>query len=253
MSGTRTRIHIFASRAHKWLALILGIQLLLWFASGAVMSFFPIDEIHGDHLVDRGIVKPLPQAIDLAHPAALLAAFGRPVERMAMRMLLDRPVVEVTGGGETRLFDARTAQPINGVGAPEAETVARRAWRGAAGIAASVEPVARPSTEYRGALPAWRVSFTDPEATRVFVDARLGTITAVRTGNWRLYDFFWGLHIMDWKDHENFNSPWLLGFAIGGLLFWAGGATLLYFRWPLRRRKGARLASRRPPGRGIGG
>lgn len=237
MSGTRTRIHIFASRAHKWLALILGLQLLLWFTSGAVMSFFPIDVIHGDHLVDRGIARPLPQGVKLAHPAALLAAFGQPAERMSTRMLLDRPVTEVIGGGETRLFDSQTAKLINGISAAEAETVARRAWLGDADIAASVEPVQRSSTEYRGALPAWRVSFADPETTRVFVDARMGMITAVRTANWRFYDFFWGLHIMDWKEHENFNSPWLLGFAVGGISFWVGGAVLLYFRWPLRRRR----------------
>jgi len=69
------------------------------------------------------------------------------------------------------------------------------------------------------------------------VDARNGRIAAVRTGTWRFYDFVWGLHIMDWKNHENFNSPWLLGFAIGGLMLWIGGATLLALRWPRRRRR----------------
>jgi hypothetical protein len=49
----------------------------------------------------------------------------------------------------------------------------------------------------------------------------------VRTGTWRLYDFFWSLHIMDWKNHEDFNTPWLLGFALGGLGLWLGGAVLL--------------------------
>ena len=44
---------------------------------------------------------------------------------------------------------------------------------------------------------------------------------------------------MDWTNHENFNTPWLLAFAIGGLTFWLGGAVLLYFRWPKRRRRNA--------------
>jgi hypothetical protein len=71
------------------------------------------------------------------------------------------------------------------------------------------------------------VTFTDPDSTRVFVTADTGRIVAVRTGTWRLYDFFWGLHIMDWKNHEDFNTPWLLGFALGGLALWLGGAVLL--------------------------
>ena len=39
--GRRTRYHLAASRVHKWLALILGAQFLIWFASGALMSVVP--------------------------------------------------------------------------------------------------------------------------------------------------------------------------------------------------------------------
>jgi hypothetical protein len=44
---------------------------------------------------------------------------------------------------------------------------------------------------------------------------------------------------MDWKNHEDFNTPWLLGFALGGLGLWLGGAVLLCMRWPKRRRSSA--------------
>ena len=57
--------------------------------------------------------------------------------------------------------------------------------------------------EHRGALPAWRVAFADPDATGVFIAAETGRITAIRTRTWRLYDFFWSLHIMDWKNNED--------------------------------------------------
>jgi hypothetical protein len=77
----------------------------------------------------------------------------------------------------------------------------------------------------------------------VFVAVDTGKITAVRTGTWRLYDFFWSLHIMDWKNHENFNTWWLLAFAIGGLVLGIAGTVLLFIRWPLRRkRKAKRIA-----------
>ncbi len=235
LRGTRTRIHLLASRTHKWLALLLGIQLLLWFASGAVMSFFPIDRIHGDHLVDRKTVEPMPSGTKIAAFDQFADAFGQPIETISTHMLLGRPVAEVTGGGKVALFDAATGKSTGPIDGSTAIKVARKAWRGPATAAATAEAVASLSTEYRGSLPAWRVAFSDPDGTRVFVDARTGRIAAVRTGTWRLYDFFWGLHIMDWKNHENFNSPWLLGFAIGGLMLWIGGATLLFLRWPRRR------------------
>ena len=44
--GSRTRFHLAASRVHKWLALIIGAQLLIWFTSGVIMSFLPIEKVH---------------------------------------------------------------------------------------------------------------------------------------------------------------------------------------------------------------
>jgi hypothetical protein len=231
------RLHLLASRTHKWLAIIIGAQLLLWFASGALMSFLPIDRVHGDHLVSRKAVATLPSGVPLAPPSAIAAASAAPIETVTYRMWLGRPVAEVTSANGTRLFNARTGAALPSPTAAEAEAVARAAWRGGGRPAAAVERIDRPSAEYRGALPAWRVAFADPDSTRVFVAADTGRIAAVRTGTWRLYDFFWGLHIMDWQNHENFNTPWLLAFAIGGLALWLGGAVLLYMRWPKRRRR----------------
>ena len=174
------------------------------------MSLLPIDTVHGDHRIDQH------------------------------RMLLGRPIVEAQlGDGKVRLLDARTAKPLAPVDGAAAALIARQAYRGDAGSAPVVERIERPSTEYRGALPAWRASFPDADGTRIYVAAETGRLTSVRTGTWRLYDFFWGLHIMDWTEHERFNTPWLNAFAAGGLVFAVAGAILLFMRWPRRRRRKA--------------
>jgi hypothetical protein len=207
--------------------------------SGALMSFLPIDRVHGDHLVDRKAVASLPGGVVLASPSAIIAASGTPINSVTYRMWLGRPVAEVATAEGARLFDARTGILLPAPTAAQVQAVARTAWRGEGRPRATVELIKRASAEYRGPLPAWRVTFTDPDSTRVFVTADTGRIVAVRTGTWRLYDFFWGLHIMDWKNHEDFNTPWLLGFALGGLALWLGGAVLLYMRWPKRSRRNA--------------
>ena len=65
-----------------------------------------------------------------------------------------------------------------------------------------------------------------------FVEPATGEVVALRTGQWRLYDVMWGLHIMDLQTRENTHHPILILFAalaaIGALL----GCTLLF-----RRRK----------------
>ena len=39
-------------KIHRWLGLIAGIQLLAWTVSGLYFTLIPIDEIHGDHILD---------------------------------------------------------------------------------------------------------------------------------------------------------------------------------------------------------
>lgn len=235
MRTLRSRIHIGASRLHKWLALFIGAQLLIWFASGALMSFLPIDKVRGEHLVAREVAASIPAGTRFADPARFAAGPGAPVDAITWRMLGNRPVAEVTTSQGIRLFDAATGAALPPVDAAMAKAIANAAWKSDSKPSSMASRVTTESPEYRGALPAWRIAYADPDATSVFVAADTGKITAVRTGTWRLYDFFWSLHIMDWKDHENFNTWWLLAFAIGGLAFGLAGTILLFMRWPFRR------------------
>lgn len=231
------RLHVGASKVHKWLSLIIGVQLLLWFVSGALMSFLPIDQVRGEHLVDRSAVAAIPREMPMVDPGVLIAQAGAPVEAVAWRMLNGSPIAEVTTANGLLLFDASTGKRLAPIDANTATQIARNAWKSPDKPLSKAVFVTAESPEYRDVLPAWRIVFSDPDRTSVFVAANTGRITAVRTGTWRLYDFFWSLHIMDWKNHENFNTPWLLAFAIGGLSMGVAGTVLLIMRWPLRRRR----------------
>ena len=233
--GRRTRFHLAASRVHKWLAVIIGAQLLIWFASGALMSFLSIDKVRGEHLVDREAIAIIPPDTRMVASETLLTQADAPVEAIAWRMLDGKLIAEVATGKGVRLFDARNGAALPPVDAIQATRIARSAWKDADKPASQPSRVSTESPEYRGALPAWRIAFADPDHTSVFVAAETGKITAVRNGTWRLYDFFWSLHIMDWKNHEDFNTWWLLAFAIGGLTLGIAGTILLFMRWPIRK------------------
>jgi hypothetical protein len=233
--GLRLTVHRRASRLHRWLAMLVFVQALLWFSSGVIMSFMPIEQVRGEHLV----AKLGPAAIDPTLAARLPALLGEgPVTGIALRPVLGRTLAVIEDGqGEPHLVDPATGDPI-AFNAALATRIATAAWKGDA-VATQVRQVNAESTEYRGPLPAWRVDFADDEATHVYVDPATARIAAVRTRGWRFYDFMWGLHIMDWKNHENFNSPWLLAFACMGLALALAGTVLLWMRWPRRRRRQA--------------
>lgn len=238
MKSRRLRIHVAVSRLHRWLALVIGAQLLIWCASGLVMSILPIERVRGDHMVAKNAAAPLPMsAIQFLPP---LRDEHRPVVTLSIAMVLDRAVVTIGyADGSLRMVDITSRRGLR-IDQAFAQRIARAAYQGSA-VAVRTEAVTRNSTEYRGTLPAWRIAFEDDEATRIYIDPNTGRIAAVRTGTWRLYDFFWGIHIMDWKNHEDFNTPWLMGFAVGGLVLAIAGSVLLYLRWPRRRRR--RVAS----------
>ena len=107
--------------------------------------------------------------------------------------------------------------------------------------AARVSRVDAETSEYRGALPAWRVDFEDGEGRAIYVAADTGQVTARRSTLWRAYDFLWGLHIMDWRGHEDFNSWLLVIVTLLSLVVVVSGIVMLpsrlgLTRWLRRRR-----------------
>jgi hypothetical protein len=101
----------------------------------------------------------------------------------------------------------------------------------------------KPPIDFRRPVDAWRVTMSD--GTRFYVGAATGEILARRTGWWRIYDFMWGLHIMDLQTREDAHNPLLIGFAIVSLVTTLLAIALLPMSIRRRRKKsGAQPAER---------
>lgn len=230
-----TKIHVTASKLHKWLALIIGIQVLLWVVSGSVMSILPIETVRSEHLVSREAAQ-LENIEGLIGPAEIASIFDGEINSLRYRMLMGKPIAQITDKhGKTYLFDGISGDVRGSISASEARIIASSAWIDGKPQFDTVQQIDKGSVEYRGGLPAWQVTTTDD--VRIFVPVATGEIAAVRSPTWRFYDFFWSLHIMDWKNHENFNSWWLIAFALGGVFMAVSGLTLLVKRWPIKKKK----------------
>jgi hypothetical protein len=212
---------------HRWLAALAFAQLALWTATGLFFALAPIDRVRGED-----VVQPVHERVDW-----LRVVLPPPVEgatALTLRLVDGRPAWIVRGRDVAAGFDAASGAALT-VDADAAARIARSDQKGQP-RARSVERIEEAPIEYRGKpVPAWRIELDDGRGTRIYVDARTGEITARRNALWRVFDFMWSLHIMDYGARESFNHPLLVGFAALGLLTVLSGALV----W------GARIAKRR--------
>jgi hypothetical protein len=196
---------------HLWGGVIVGIQIILWVASGLVMVARPLDEVRGTTL------RRDPPTLSL--PAGLPALQG--VEQLELGTLLGTPVWKLTDGQGKRLLDAATGQPI-AIAARQAEAIARAGTTLTGPAIVTAISAANPASDWRETA-GWRVEFSDE--TRVYITTQ-GEIGAIRTPWWRFYDLFWGLHIMDWTARENTHHPLIIAATILSLGVVLTGALL---------------------------
>lgn len=227
-----TAVLRWTARIHKWLALLVGIQIVIWVTGGVVMSLLDIDFVHGDQNVAPVSVVELDLA-DLITPAEAAEAAALPgvVKTVELMPWLGRAVYQVADyGGASHLIDARTGERLTPITDATAIALAEQFHLGDL-PAQSVNYVEAYTTEYRGAeLPAWRVDFDDADGTSLYYGAESGMLTSRRNDVWRIYDFFWMLHIMGYQDRDDFNTFWLQGFALFSLVTVFAGLLLLFVK-----------------------
>jgi uncharacterized iron-regulated membrane protein len=228
---------------HRWLALVVGLQLTLWALSGLYMVVMDLDFIHGDPLV-RNLAPP----VDLTQPLAPLDEIrtGREdITEIHVRTLPDtgQGVYELVRTSGRELFDAQTGERMPPLPAERVRELAAAYYAGS-GAVAHVVRLDRDTDipgEIRGRqAPIWRVEFDDWLETTLYIHPDTGRLLTRRHRFWRWFDFFWSLHIMDYREREDVNNS-LLRFATPLALVTASfGLWLAFFSFAFlqRRRRG---------------
>lgn len=225
-------------KLHRWLGVVAAVQLLIWTVSGLFFALLPINDIRGAHLLEQ------PAAFRLGHvrlvsPSSLVRQNNElsmvSLDQIRVTQRLNIPVYLIETEQQQWVFNAETGEQLAPLTEREAGVIASSRTRLAARSATWVTSIASGS-EYRGGeLPAWKIELEGPENANLWIGANSGQVQAVRTTTWRIYDFLWSLHIMNYDDRENFNSWLLKGFALLGVITILSGMVL--FLVSLRRRK----------------
>ena len=240
------------TRIHKWTALIIGTQIILWFASGFFMSFFNIDQVHGDHMAEgrtwqirQEQIVPFDQAYEAyleserekhCTPQQRNRCIIRGIDGAKLLSASGTPVWEFDNGEEKARFSGNPVQVWSGLSEDEIRGVSGSYYKGTGNIEQVMLFAENSPKDFGKDLPIWQVVYDDSARTRLYISPITGDLINVRTRLWRAFDFMWMLHIMDYQERDNINLWWLKLLSFCALLFSLSGLGLIIHRIFLRPR-----------------
>lgn len=234
-----------STQIHKWLALIVGLQVLGWVLGGLVMTAIPIERVRSEHHIAKFQPDALPPQGLISYADAAKAMGLQPVEAVLKSTLRGPLWVLKDANGGSHVVDAVTGRHVAPLARSEARLLAGAQYQGR-GQPAVPRWFAVAPQEAGKPGPLWRVDFDDPEKTSFYLSPYTGEVVSRRSNVWRVYDVFWRLHILDFKTGDNFNNPLVIAAAALTLPVVITGLILLWIRlgrdWSTAR---ARFRARR--------
>ncbi len=218
---------------HRYLGVVLGIQFLLWTIGGLYFSWTTIKEIRGDHLKNE--TPYIPRDFAYVSPEVFLTSLlneNDALISLELTSILEKPVYRIQflsdGKKKVVLINAKNGKLRNPLNKEEAINVAENKLNVSAKIN-TIEYITETGNhhEYRGRpLPAYAITFDEPANTTVYVSKEYGNVQTLRNNQWRIFDFLWMLHTMDYQERDNFNTIVLRAFSLFGVFTILSGFTL---------------------------
>ncbi|ELX08378.1 MULTISPECIES: PepSY domain-containing protein [Oxalobacteraceae] len=222
----------WSRRLHKWLGLLVGIQALFWMASGLYMTAISIEIIHGDHLahLEEGELR---SAQLVASPAQVTSQYAG-VTGFRLKQSQGSELYQVRHADGVALVNARTGQRLEPLDEKAVRALALSYYQGEGELERLQLLTELPGEVAKRKGPLWRAEFSDGNGTTLYISPSTGELVAKRHTLWRIFDFLWMLHIMDYDTRDNINNNLLRVAATAGTLFAFSGIWLLWFSF--RRR-----------------
>lgn len=230
-------------KLHRYLGVFIGIQFIFWTVSGVYFSWNKLENVHGDHM--RKSVSYLPGELNIVSPSVAIQNLKKEkevdsVHSIHLVRVVDKPTYQIhyfsghVGEGmhlhlHYAMADATTGELRKNLTREEAVAVAKEQLTGTPSvIKAEYITNTNGHHEYREKpLPAWSIDFANPDCT-LYVSAELGTFQTIRHNQWRIFDFLWMTHVMDYETRDDIGN-WLLRiFSIFGMLTVFSGFTLYF-------------------------
>jgi Na+-transporting NADH:ubiquinone oxidoreductase subunit F len=215
-------------KLHKWIGLLIGLQVTLWLLSGLMISLLDPAKVSGKQwAAPIAYESPALQSGVLLEPNELPAELLSDALSISLTNSHGQAVYRIKRAGDETLINAVDGSIVL-TNKADAEKLARQDFIGDGDIV-SIQAGRAPDQETRNSTgDYWKVDFSDDVNTSLYISATSGKILERRNSYWRVRDFFWMLHIMDYSGRENFNNPLIIIVALIAIWLGISGFILLF-------------------------
>ena len=243
---------------HKWLSVLVGIQLLIWLVTGLYFNLMDAEKASGNEL--RG-AKPshlVPEesagrdAIFLQMIPVKELALGErashptePLKKIELVWVLEHPYYHVISHQGPHAFQPRSSLLFDAVSGDRAALTPAQISQIAHISYIGDSPLSRPElmqppfSDFAAQLnPMWKVSANDKNNTVIYLDSVTGQVikhvnddTRLKALMFKLHFMDYGLHFMDYDSTGGFNHGLIITFAISALMLSVSGVMLLLQRY----------------------
>ena len=211
-------------KLHKWLSLLVGLQLLIWLGTGIYFNLMDHQKASGNQYRQQPAVAQV-ETHRLVEPQLVLAKSKQAVS-LKQISLLAQPYYLLTHTkglysnfkNNYSLVNAYTGEPV-AIDELMAADLAKSSYKGN-GAVNNVIKLAPPYDDIpREQNEVWQVNFADEINTSVYVDVGSGRIIKHSNDDKRFVDIFFMLHFMDYGTEGSFNNVQIIIFALFTLFF----------------------------------
>ncbi len=216
---------------HKWLSLLVALQLLIWLGSGLFFNLMDHSKARGNEYRIKTMVSTTVEHDRLLDPSLILDEIEvkqqvQPVNSIKQIELLGQPYYLLNHHlglykhfyNEHSLVNAYTGEKkvIDDV---MAQALANTTYGGKSNVSSSLK-ISPPIDDFPKELnTVWQVNFSDELNTSVYIDASSGRLVGHSNDDKRFADFFFMLHFMDYGSFGSFNNWQIIFFALFTLVF----------------------------------
>jgi uncharacterized iron-regulated membrane protein len=215
---------------HKWLSLLVFIQLLIWLGTGLFFNLMDHNKARGNYNKQAVVVQKIDNQ-RLLNPNSIIAMSHVPVSEVTLVQRLGQPYYLLTHEkglyshfkSDYSLLDAYTGTELI-VDSNVASQLAQASYKGVGDISSVVilEPPIADMLKEKNTV--WQINFLDDLETSVYVDASSGRLVGHSNEDKRFVDFFFMLHFMDYPflgkgSVGSFNNGQITFFALLTLAF----------------------------------